>query len=137
MSEAKIQIYKGPAGGWGALRSVARQLLQHRIAAKGVMTLLSANQPDGFDCPGCAWPDANHRSTFEFCANGAKAVAAESTSRRVTNNLFERYTVTELNAQTDYWLEDQGRLTEPMRYDAASDRYLPVSWDTAFADIGA
>ncbi|WP_374520247.1 FdhF/YdeP family oxidoreductase [Undibacterium squillarum] len=136
MSKSVVKVYKRPAGGWGALKSVASQIMGQGNPAKGVMTLLSANQPDGFDCPGCAWPDANHRSTFEFCENGAKAVAAESTSRRVTNNLFERYTVTELNAQTDYWLEDQGRLTEPMRYDAASDRYLPVSWDTAFADIG-
>ena len=80
MSQAKIEFYKGPAGGWGALRSVARQLLQHRIPAKGARTLLSANQPDGFDCPGCAWPDRQHTSSFEFCENGVKAVAAEATS---------------------------------------------------------
>lgn len=75
MSEQKIEFYKGPAGGWGALKSVARQLLQQGIPAKGALTMLHANQPDGFDCPGCAWPDRDHTSTFAFCENGVKAVA--------------------------------------------------------------
>ena len=83
MSKSVVKVYKRPAGGWGALKSVASQIMGQGNPAKGVMTLLSANQPDGFDCPGCAWPDANHRSTFEFCENGAKAVAAESTSRQI------------------------------------------------------
>ena len=77
MTEQKIHFYKGPAGGWGALRSVAKHLQQQGVAVKGAKTLLSANQPDGFDCPGCAWPDRDHRSTFEFCENGAKAIAAQ------------------------------------------------------------
>src|SRR5258708_22394802 len=85
MSEQKIEFYKGAAGGWGALRSVSQALMRQDIAVKGAKTLLSANQPDGFDCPGCAWPDRNHHSTFEFCENGAKAVAAEATARRVTS----------------------------------------------------
>src|SRR6218665_1943019 len=84
MSEQKIEFYKGPAGGWGALNSVKNALLRQDIPIKGAKTLLSANQPDGFDCPGCAWPDRNHASTFEFCENGVKAVAAEATSRRAT-----------------------------------------------------
>ena len=67
MSDEKIKAYLGPAGGWGALRSVGRALQQQSIPIKGAKTLLSANQPDGFDCPGCAWPDRNHASTFEFC----------------------------------------------------------------------
>lgn len=135
MSEQKIEFYKGAAGGWGALRSVSQALLRQDIAVKGAKTLLSANQPDGFDCPGCAWPDRNHHSTFEFCENGAKAVAAEATARRVTPAFFARHTVAELMAQSDFWLEDQGRLTEPMAYDAASDRYRPIAWDDAFALI--
>ena len=84
MGEQKVVEYKGPAGGWGALRGVGKALLKQDIPLKGAMTLLSANQPDGFDCPGCAWPDRNHASTFEFCENGAKAVAAEATARRTT-----------------------------------------------------
>ena len=135
MSEQKIEFYAGPAGGWGALRSVKNTLLKHDIAIKGAKTLLSANQPDGFDCPGCAWPDRNHASSFEFCENGVKAVAAEATARRVGPDFFARHTVAEMMAQSDFWLEDQGRLTHPMRYDAASDRYLPVEWDEAFALI--
>ena len=84
MSEQKIELYDGPAGGWGALKSVARHLNEQGVAVKGAKTLLHANQADGFDCPGCAWPDRDHRSTFEFCENGAKAVAAEATARRAT-----------------------------------------------------
>ncbi len=135
MSEQKIAFYTGPAGGWGALRGVANALLKQDAAVKGAKTLLSANQPDGFDCPGCAWPDRNHHSTFEFCENGAKAVAAEATARRAGPALFARHTVRELARQSDFWLEDQGRLTHPMAYDAASDRYAPIAWDAAFALI--
>jgi len=134
-SEQKISPYSGPAGGWRALASVKNTLLGQGIPVKGTKTLLSANQPDGFDCPGCAWPDRNHHSTFEFCENGAKAVAAEATARRATPEFFARHTVAELARQSDFWLEDQGRLTHPMRYDAASDRYLPIAWDEAFALI--
>ncbi len=135
MSEAKIQFYKGPAGGWGALRSVARQLLQHRIAAKGSRTLLSANQPDGFDCPGCAWPDRQHTSSFEFCENGVKAVAAEATADRATPQVIGQHTVSELRGWSDHALEAMGRLTEPMAYDPVADRYRAIGWDEAFATI--
>ena len=133
MSEAKIQEYTNPAGGWGALKYVALNIFKERVASKSVRMLLAQNQPDGFDCPGCAWPDRNHASTFEFCENGVKAVAAEATSKRVTRQLFASTTVTELLTQSDYELEQHGRLTEPMVYDAASDRYTPIGWDDAFA----
>ena len=133
MAEQKIAFYTGPAGGWGALNSVKNALLQQGIAVKGAKTLLSANQPGGFDCPGCAWPDRNHASSFEFCENGAKAVAAEATARRAGPELFAQYTVAELAKQSDFWLEGQGRLTHPLAYDAASDQYRPIAWDAAFA----
>ncbi|MFI8615214.1 FdhF/YdeP family oxidoreductase [Acidovorax sp. NPDC077693] len=135
MKQEKIEFYKGPAGGWGALNSVKNALLRQDIPLKGAKTLLSANQPDGFDCPGCAWPDRNHASTFEFCENGVKAVAAEATARRAGPGLFAQYTVAELAEQSDFWLEDQGRLTQPMAYHAPSDQYRPISWDDAFALI--
>ncbi|HEY9104445.1 FdhF/YdeP family oxidoreductase [Chitinimonas sp.] len=135
MSKQAIKFYNRPAGGWGALRSVFKHIHEQGIVTRGASTLLRANQPDGFDCPGCAWPDKNHHSTFEFCENGAKAVAAEATERRVTRALFESHTVPQLAAHDDYWLEGQGRLTEPMRYDAATDRYVPASWDESFALI--
>ncbi len=130
-----FEPYESPAGGWGALQAVAKALREQSIALTGARTLLSMNQPDGFDCPGCAWPDPKHTSSFEFCENGAKAVAFELTRRRVTAELFATHTVTELAQMSDYWLEEQGRLTEPMRYDSATDRYVPVSWDDAFALI--
>jgi anaerobic selenocysteine-containing dehydrogenase len=86
------------------------------------------SQPDGFDCPGCAWPDPKHTSSFEFCENGAKAVAFELTSRRVTRDFFATHAVRELEKRSDYWLEKQGRLTEPMRHDADTDHYTTHPW---------
>ena len=136
-AEQKIHFYKGPAGGWGALRSVAKHLQQQGVAVKGAKTLLSANQPDGFDCPGCAWPDRDHRSTFEFCENGAKAIAAEATSHRATAQVLGGHTVSELAEWSDFDLENLGRITEPLVYDAASDRYVPIAWDDAFELIAA
>src|SRR3546814_17506591 len=94
------------------------------------------NQPGGFKCPSCAFPDADCTRKLEFCENGAKALAHEATKFRVTRDFFARHSVAELAEQSDYWLEMQGRLTEPMRYDAASDHYVPVSWDQAFATTG-
>lgn len=132
---SRIRQNDNPAGGWGSLRSVARHLLSQDAPVRGAKSLLHINQPDGFDCPGCAWPDRDHTSTFEFCENGAKAVAAESTAHRAGPELFAKYTVTQLAQYSDFWLEDQGRLTTPMAYDAASDHYVPVGWDEAFARI--
>jgi molybdopterin-dependent oxidoreductase alpha subunit len=100
------------------------------------VVLLRTNQPAGFDCPGCAWPDKEHRSTFQFCENGAKAVTWEATSKRVTPDFFAQHTVSSLLALSDYELEDFGRLTHPMAYDAATDKFVPVSWDAAFERIG-
>jgi len=128
--------YNAPAGGWGALHATARALREQSVELKGSRALLSMNQPEGFDCPGCAWPDPRHTSSFEFCENGAKAVTWELTKRRVTREFFAAHTVSELEQESDYWLEEQGRLTEPMRYDPATDHYVPVGWDEAFALVG-
>lgn len=125
------------AGGWGALKSCGKHLLGSRAPLTGARALLKANQPDGFDCPGCAWGDPEHGSSFEFCENGVKAVSWEATDKRTKPSFFAKHTLTELRGWSDYALEGQGRLTHPMRYDAVSDRYLPVSWDEAFAEIGA
>src|SRR5690606_24870200 len=133
--DKKITHYDKPAGGWDALKSTLHHLHEQGILGKGAHTLRRTNQPDGFDCPGCAWPDRNPHATFEFCENGAKAVAAEATAQRVTREFFAAHTVGELATKEDHYLEAQGRLTEPMRYDAASDRYVPIEWDAAFALI--
>ena len=124
------------AGGWGALKSCGKRLLETGSPIAGARAMLKANQPDGFDCPGCAWGDPEHGSSFEFCENGVKAVAWEATEKRATPEFFAQHTVSELRQLSDYQLELNGRLTHPMRYDAASDRYLPVAWEDAFAEIG-
>lgn len=131
--KASIKPYHHPAAGWGALKQVAAQLALQKIPVKGVMTLLAQNQPDGFDCPGCAWPDKEHTSTFEFCENGVKAVAAEATAKRTPPEFFAKHTVTELMNWSDFDLENEGRLTHPMRYNPVTDKYEVIAWDDAFA----
>src|SRR5690606_12223466 len=83
-----IQPYAGPAGGWDALRSVATAIRLQMAPVRSAGALRRVNQPEGFDCPGCAWPDPRHTSSFEFCENGAKAVAWEATSKRATPEFF-------------------------------------------------
>ena len=128
--------YGGPAGGWGALQAVARALKGQMAVGTDVRALLRANQPSGFDCPGCAWPDPKHTSSFEFCENGAKAVSWEATSKRATPQFFAAHTVAELWDRSDHDLEAEGRLTHPMVYDSHSDRFIPITWNDAFMRIG-
>ena len=131
-----IRPYDNPAGGWGALRATARAVREQMDAGEAAVTLLRTNKPEGFDCPGCAWPDKMHTSTFQFCENGAKAVTWEATNKRVPPTFFAAHTVTSLLGWTDYQLEDQGRLTHPMAYNAEKDIYEAIGWDEAFARIG-
>ncbi|MDQ7250013.1 FdhF/YdeP family oxidoreductase [Dongia sedimenti] len=131
-----VRPYHGAAGGWDALAAVASALRSQEVIVDGVKTLLRNNQPEGFDCPGCAWPDPKHTSQFEFCENGAKAVTWEATSKRTNPEFFAAHTVSELLTWSDYDLENEGRLTHPMAYDAETDRFVPVGWDEAFARIG-
>ena len=135
VSTPRFKPYKGPAGGWGALISVAHFWLTSDNALKNIRTMLKTNQNGGFDCPGCAWGDSPESGMVKFCENGAKAVNWEATKRRVDPSFFARYSVSSLLEQSDYWLEYQGRLTEPMVYDAQTDRYKPIAWDDAFALI--
>jgi molybdopterin-dependent oxidoreductase alpha subunit len=134
---AGIGDYAGAAAGWGALKAVADAVRNQMAIVKETRGLLSMNQPAGFDCPGCAWPDPKHTSSFEFCENGAKAVSWEATAKRTTPEFFAAHTVSELWNWPDFDLENEGRLTHPMVYDQATDRYLPISWDQALAKIGA
>ncbi|WP_454672847.1 FdhF/YdeP family oxidoreductase [Achromobacter pestifer] len=131
-----IHRYDAPAGGWGALKATAQAVADQMRIAEAPVLLLRTNKPDGFDCPGCAWPDKAHTSTFQFCENGAKAVTWEATKKRVTPEFFAAHTVTELLTWTDHDLEDAGRLTHPLIYDAASDTYQAIEWEAAFARIG-
>ncbi|MGC0950977.1 FdhF/YdeP family oxidoreductase [Pantoea agglomerans] len=131
-----IAPYGGAAGGWGALKAVADAIRGQMSVKQDVIALFKVNQPQGFDCPGCAWPDPQHASSFEFCENGAKAVSWEATSKRTTPEFFAAHTVTELWERSALHLEGEGRLTHPMKYDAATDTYQPIEWETAFREIG-
>lgn len=132
-----IEEYDAPAGGWGALGAVARALSGQMAIARESIALHKVNQPHGFDCPGCAWPDPKETSSFEFCENGAKAVSWEATAKRVKPEFFAKNTVSDLWKLTDYTLEGLGRLTHPMAYDRDSDTFRPLGWDEAFQRIGA
>ena len=140
MSEKKVPgvgEYDGPAGGWGALRAVAGAISKQMAVVRETSAMRRMNQPNGFDCPGCAWPDPKHTSSFEFCENGAKAVSWEATSKRATPAFFAKHTVSELWGWHDHQLEDEGRLTHPMAYDKASDTYVEVSWEQAMQRVAA
>ncbi len=134
MSEQAPRSTRRAAAGPGAVLSTALRVGEMGLA-RGLDALAHVNQVDGFDCPGCAWPEALPRHRFEFCENGAKAVAHEATRKRVTRRLFARLTVEELSAKEDRWLEAQGRLTEPMWLPPGGESYEPIGWDEAFARI--
>ncbi|BFM49057.1 FdhF/YdeP family oxidoreductase [Marinomonas sp. THO17] len=124
--------YKGPAGGWGALKSTAQHWLKSENATRNIFTLLKTNQPHGFDCPGCAWGEKHDPAKIRFCENGAKAVNWEATSRKVDAQFMAQHSVSWLKTQSDYFLEYQGRLTEPMRYNPSTDHYESITWSDAF-----
>ncbi|PTL84577.1 FdhF/YdeP family oxidoreductase [Vitiosangium sp. GDMCC 1.1324] len=123
------------AGGVAAVVSAMKHAWGEMGPVRGSRTLLQVNQKHGFDCPGCAWPDPKHRSAFEFCENGAKAVAEEATTARVTPDFFRQWSLMDLAAQTDHWLGKQGRLTHPMVLREGATHYATLSWDEAFTLI--
>ncbi|HET7414342.1 MAG TPA: FdhF/YdeP family oxidoreductase [Arthrobacter sp.] len=109
--------------------------LKHMGASISGKTLLSLNQKDGFDCMSCAWPDPDHRKTFEFCENGAKAVTWEATPVVVESDFWAEHSISDLLERSEYWLGMQGRLTEPVYKPAGEDHYKPVTWSEAFSII--
>lgn len=129
--------YDGPAGGWGSLKGIARIFGSELDNPTVLATLMRQNKPDGFACVSCAWGKPADPHPFEFCENGAKATLWELTTRRCTPDFFAGHSVTELRGWSDYDLEQQGRLTHPLRYDAATDKYVECGWDEAFAAIAA
>src|SRR5919205_1127184 len=121
------------AGGIPAIRATLKAVSSEMGLVRGVRTLLKINQTGGVDCPGCAWPEPDReRSHFEFCENGAKHVADEATTKRVTPEFFKQWSVAELAEQSDQWLNAQGRLTHPMLLHRDATHYEPISWDDAF-----
>ncbi|WP_156443026.1 MULTISPECIES: molybdopterin-dependent oxidoreductase, partial [unclassified Blastomonas] len=135
--DAGTTSYSGPAGGWGSVRGMAEMVVREKPSPGALATLRTQNKPGGFMCTSCAWGKPKHPHAFEFCENGAKATLWELTTHRCTPDFFASHSVTELRGWTDHALESVGRLTHPMRYDAATDRYVACEWDEAFAEIGA
>ncbi|MGW8366074.1 FdhF/YdeP family oxidoreductase [Streptomyces wedmorensis] len=123
------------AAGLPAIGHTLRIAREQMGLGRTARTLLKVNQKDGFDCPGCAWPEEDKRHVAEFCENGAKAVAEEATLRRVTPEFFAAHPVADLATRSGYWLGQQGRITEPMLLAEGGERYEPVTWERAFAVI--
>ncbi|MER6980598.1 FdhF/YdeP family oxidoreductase [Streptomyces carpinensis] len=121
------------ATGVPAVTHAIEYSLEQTSVRRTALTLLNVNQAKGFDCPGCAWPEPGpgERHRNEYCENGAKHVADEATSRRVTADFFRRYSIGELAGKSDYWLNQQGRLTEPMVKRPGATHYEPIGWDEA------
>ncbi|MGC4043662.1 MAG: molybdopterin-dependent oxidoreductase [Armatimonas sp.] len=133
---AKLSVSKEKAAGLEAVLSSAKSTLKQMGPVRGAKIWLAVNQKNGFDCPGCAWPDPDeHRSRFEFCENGAKAIAEEATEKRVTAEFFAKNSIAELGDRTDYELGQEGRLTEPMVLHPGATHYAPITWDDALALI--
>ncbi|MDY0747567.1 FdhF/YdeP family oxidoreductase [Paucibacter sp. R3-3] len=126
-----------PAGGWGSIKSVVTYLTRELVPAAALKALAVQNKTGGFMCVSCAWAKPEHPHTAEFCENGAKATAWELTSKRRTPEFFFQRSLSELESWTDHALEEGGRLTAPMRWDPATDRYVEVSWERAFDEIAA
>ncbi len=134
--ETKEAHYDGPAGGWGSLKGIAEVFGEEWSTPETIETLGRQNKTKGFMCTSCAWPKPPNYHPFEFCENGAKATIWELTSARAKPTFFDEHTVGELRDWSDHDLEKSGRLTHPMRYDEATDKYVEVAWDEAFAEIG-
>jgi molybdopterin-dependent oxidoreductase alpha subunit len=131
-----IRAYSKPAGGWGSLNGTVKALRANG-ALPALSTLARLNQPQGIDCPGCAYPDAPADKAVDFCEQGAWAIAHEGSRQRATPALFQANTLTALRARSDAELEGLGRLTAPLRYDAPTDTYREIAWEEAFALAGA
>jgi len=128
---------KKDAVGFPAIVSSFRHVLSEAGLARGLKALARVNQTSGFDCPSCAWPDPDdERSGMgEYCENGAKAVAEEATTKKVTPEFFAQHSVAELATLTDYEIGRKGRLAHPMYLPKGATHYLPISWDDAFQRI--
>lgn len=129
----QIRAPKEVAAGPRAVLTAARRAFDEMGLFRSLKVLNKVNQRDGFDCPGCAWPDPDERSAIaEYCENGAKAVAEEATKKRITPSFFRQWSVEDLSKQSDYWIGKQGRLTYPMVLRRGSHHYEPISWEDAF-----
>ena len=135
--EAQIKEYQQPAGGRGAVKSALNAFRVQGIPVKALQSFAKANKVDGFDCPGCAFPNKSDGALVDSCEQGQKAIAWEMTKKQAAPDFFARMPLAQLRDLTDNELEAVGRLTHPLVYDANSDTYVPIEWQDAFAMIGA
>lgn len=133
----KSNRYEGSSGGWGSVKALSGIFAKTGATGAAATVLPQQNKPGGVACVSCAWAKPADPHTFEFCENGAKATAWEGTTHTVSASFFADHTVQTLRRWTDHDLEAQGRLVEPMAWNAESDCYEPIPWDQAFAEIGA
>jgi len=135
--ESKLEVGKPKdwAAGMPGVYHSMKPAIEQMGVGRTVKTMLALNQKGGFDCPSCAWPDPGHRSAFEFCENGAKAVTWEATPVVVSSGFWAQHPISDLLERSEYWLGMQGRLTEPVYKAAGDDHYRPISWDDAFSII--
>lgn len=124
-----------PSGGWGSAQTTSSLLLHEHVLLKGSRVIAHHNKPDGYACVSCSWAKPAHPHAIEACENGIKATAWEITAKRTPPEFFSRHTVTELLGWSDLDLEGEGRLTEPLKWNADTDRYERVEWRDAFTDI--
>ncbi|MFI2563883.1 FdhF/YdeP family oxidoreductase [Paenarthrobacter sp. NPDC018779] len=140
INEDDLQIHppKRAAAGLKAVSVALERGYSQAGVARTVRSMLRVNQRDGFDCPGCAWPESitGRRSPAEFCENGAKAIAEESTTRTVGGEFWAKHSIADLEDKTEYWLGSQGRIAEPVVIRPGDSHYSPISWTDAFALIG-
>src|ERR1051325_3256009 len=137
-STVQIEPLSKAAGGIDSIIATVKTTWEEMGVRRGLRTLMKLNQMGGFDCPGCAWPEPDdERSHAEFCEEGAKHVADEATTKRLTPEFFSKWSVADLAAQSDHWLGKQGRLTHPLVLRRGATNYEPISWDAAFALIAS
>lgn len=134
----KLEEIPTSAVGFKAIKSAISHITNEVGLVKGIGLLAKLNQKDGFDCPGCAWPDPDEKRAFlaEYCENGAKAVAEEATKNRVSPLFFTTHSVSELSELSDYEIGKKGRITHPVVLHEGKDHYEEISWEEAFKMIG-
>ena len=134
-SPPKITKPKTVAAGIPAVYSTLKHGLKKMGTISSIRNFNRVNKFNGFDCPGCAWPDPASRSIAEFCENGAKAIADESTKNRANPDFWSKWTVKELSEKPDFWLNNQGRITHPMVLHEGEEKYQAIDWNGAFQII--